>query len=133
MTTRDIVAAVLAAYAVGDVDGALAHCADHVCYKNNSSPDMGMWEFDCHGVDAFREALGQINAEFEMERYEVLEILVDGSRAATRQALRARHRETGAVTETMIADFWTVEDGKVTSVLEFQDTADIVALRSKSA
>ena len=69
MTTRDIVAAVLAAYAVGDVDGALAHCADHVCYKNNSSPNMGMWEFDCHGVDAFREALGQINAEFEMELY----------------------------------------------------------------
>ena len=133
MTTRDTVTAMLAAYAQGDVDGALAQCADDVCFKNNATPNLGMWEFDCQGVDAFRQALGQINTEFELEHYEVLEILVDGNRAASRQAIRARHRESGAVTDSMIADFWTVEDGKVTSILEFQDTADIVALRSKSA
>lgn len=133
MSTRETVAAALAAYAAGDMDGALAQCAEHVCFQNNSSPNLGMWEFDCHGKDAFRDALVQINTEFDLEHYEVLEILTDGNRAASRQALRARNRETGAMTETMIADFWTVEDGKVTSILEFNDTADIVALRSISA
>ncbi|MEL6196373.1 MAG: nuclear transport factor 2 family protein [Pseudomonadota bacterium] len=129
MTTEETVRAALDAYARGDLDAAMAHCADTICFCNLAAPNSGLWQFDCHGQAAVRAAFTQIATEFAFEKYEIVELIASGNRAASRQKLRGRHRLTGAVFDSQIADFFTVEDGKITHIQEFHDTALLSSLR----
>lgn len=129
MNTENIVREALAAYSRGDMDTALGHCADDVHFCTQATGRYRTWGFDCTDKGQLREALAVINTEFEIERYELVEIIASGNRAATRQDLRMKSRTTGEVLETQISDWWTVQDGKVTSIQEFADTAWIAALR----
>ncbi|MEM7057964.1 MAG: nuclear transport factor 2 family protein [Pseudomonadota bacterium] len=132
MTTEETVRAAIAAYAAKDLQGALSLCSRDVCFHNQSVKGTGMWEFDCREIDELQTALIQINSEFEIEAYELLDLIATGKKAASRQRLRIRIPQTGEVIETVIADFWEVEDGKITSIHEFNDTAQIISAR-KSA
>ena len=129
MTTENVIRAALEAYARGDLDGALSHCAEDMCFKTQAAPGNGGWEVDCHSLAEFRAALLDLSGEFEFEHYGLVEIIVSGERAATRQDVRARHRETGHPLNTQISGFWTVRDGKITNLQEFADTAMVVAAK----
>lgn len=129
MTTEETIRAAIAAYARRDLEGALSRCAEDIRFSNHTAPGTGMWEFDCRGIGAFRDALLGIAAEFDIEEYQLLQLVAQGPDAASRQHLRMKHRASGTVFETQIADFWRVEHGKITSILEFNDTAAVAALR----
>lgn len=129
MTTEETIRAAIGAYSAGDLDGALAFCADDVCFCTQTAPGHGGWELDCTGREAFRAGLTELLTEFEMQKYELVELITSGSRAASRQNVTMTHRATGRVVDSQIADFWTVENGRITDIREFADTALIVAAR----
>ena len=124
-TTEETIRAAIEAYARRDLEGALSHCAETVRFCNIAAPGTGMWTFDCQGLTAFREALVEINTAFEIEDYRLVELIAAGPRAASRQQLTLVSRATGERFDTEIADFWTVEHGKITTIHEFNDTAKL--------
>lgn len=129
MDTEQIVRDTLAAYSRGDMEAALGHCAEEVHFCAQATGRFRTWGFDCKGKEQLREALMVINTEFEMLGYDLVEIVVNETRAATRQNVRMKSHATGEIVDSQISDWWTVEDGKVTSVQEFSDTALIAAHR----
>lgn len=133
MSTEQVIREAIAAYASGDLEGALAHCAEDVRFCNQTAPGHGGWELDCDCKDGFREGLMELLTEFEMESYELVELIAQGPRAATRQNVKMTHRATGKRVDTQICDFWTVEGGKITRIHEFADTAEVAAAKQYGA
>jgi ketosteroid isomerase-like protein len=60
---------------------------------------------------------------FEVSDFTVLEMLIDGGSAAVRWQGTFLYTKTGSMFTTELADFITIADGKVTSFIEFLDTA----------
>lgn len=58
---------------------------------------------------------------------------IDGDWAAVHYRLDAVFIPTGETVNSEVLDLLTVEDGKITSYVEFVDTAAVVALAGKAA
>jgi ketosteroid isomerase-like protein len=65
---------------------------------------------------------GMIGA-FELSDFTILEMLIDGERAAVRWQATMHHTRSGQVFASELADFITTANGEVTSFVEFLDTA----------
>ncbi|MGV6847533.1 MAG: nuclear transport factor 2 family protein [Marinibacterium sp.] len=134
METGEVIHTAVDAYQRKDLDAALACCADGVAFRLMS--DSGMdhaYRFHCRGTGEFRAALQEINGDFDIQTYDLIELFVHGNRAASRTAITLFHRVSGQRIETELANFWTVEDGKITSIQEFSDTAALTASRVAAA
>jgi ketosteroid isomerase-like protein len=55
--------------------------------------------------------------------HEILDLLIDGNRAAVRYRTKQRFIPTGDVVETDLYDLVTFRDGKISHMVEFCDTA----------
>jgi ketosteroid isomerase-like protein len=133
MTTEETIRAAIGAWTAGDLDAALDLCAEDAGYRIVAVPDLGAFQADCHDRDEFRATLVALLSEFEMLRYDLVEVIASGERAATRVDLRMRHRQTGRMVDTQLAGFWTVRDGKITSLDEWHDTAQVAQARAVAA
>jgi ketosteroid isomerase-like protein len=62
-------------------------------------------------------------ANLALSDFTILDLFVDGNKAAVRWRASVRHAETKDESTTEIAQFVEVEHGQVTSLVEFLDTA----------
>ena len=124
MTTEEVVRAALKAYAEKDMETAMGFVAETARFRNQSCGALDVWRFDGQCKADFATDLATINEAFEILDYELLDIIASGTRAATRQRVVLKRRGVdGPEVTTVISGFWNVEDGKVTELHEFQDTA----------
>lgn len=65
---------------------------------------------------------GMISA-FELSDFTLIEMLIDGDQAAVRWRATIYHTKSRQMFTTELADFITVAGGKITSFIEFHDTA----------
>ena len=70
-----------------------------------------------------RETLGRLINSFEWIDHTIVSIVIDGSKAAVHGRIKMESTFTGDVVETDVADFIEVRDGRITSFIEFCDTA----------
>ena len=75
------------------------------------------------GRTAVMQLMQGMIANFELSDFTVLEMLIDGSSAAVRWQATVHYTKTGKIFSTELADFITVEGGKIASLIEFLDTA----------
>lgn len=115
-TVTEIIEDAIASYAKQDLDGSLQYFSEDIGFTNQATGKTGCWAFECSDKSGFRNALILINTEFEMLEYRLVELFVKDKRAETRQHVRSRNCEAGAMLDTQISDVWTVEDGKVTAI-----------------
>lgn len=69
----------------------------------------------------------ELSQAWEMLRYDVEALIAQGDRVAMLGSCAWRHRHTQKVVETMKADFFRFESGRVVEFVEFYDTAAAVA------
>ncbi|MEX0350188.1 MAG: nuclear transport factor 2 family protein [Paracoccaceae bacterium] len=129
MDTETVIRTVIAAYAASDIDTVLESCTDDIHYCVQSTPECGPYFADCRGKAAFVDALNKYVEDWNFGAFELIDIIVSGNRAATRQRVDFINRGTGAQLQTRNALFWMVEGDKIAEILEFQDTATIAAAR----
>lgn len=60
---------------------------------------------------------------FELSDFNVLEMLIDGDQAAVRWHATVYHTKSRQMFRTELADFITINAGKIASFIEFLDTA----------
>ena len=79
---------------------------------------------------AGRSGHGKVMARFEsmianvaLSDFAILDLFVEGNKAAMRWRATMRHAETNDESTTEIAQFLEVEHGQVSSLVEFLDTA----------
>jgi ketosteroid isomerase-like protein len=74
------------------------------------------------GSEAARALVDQIDVEFEMLSHDMLDILIDGSRAGVRWTAEVRHRGTGMRGRIECFEHVVTRDGKIAAITEFFDT-----------
>jgi ketosteroid isomerase-like protein len=85
------------------------------------------------GKAAAIERLGLIAAQFDFLRFDTSDLIIHKERAGVEIPIHYRHRETGTQLETMIANFWTLEDGWPVKLSEYHDIARIQAFTANLA
>lgn len=129
MNTEDTIRTVLSAYRSKDITRVMSLVHEQIRFRNNSVGGCDTWNINCACKSELAEALTMINSEIEILDYELLEIVSQNDRAATRQLVTMKSREDGEVVQMEISGFWTVTDGKITDLMEYQDTATIARVR----
>ena len=123
MDTEGTIRAAVAAFSEGDDAEFDALLSDDLHYSINAQPGVGPFcaEVDCK--PAFYEAMGRILAEWEIRDYRIIDLIVSGNRGAAQIAYTALRHSGEAQFEARLALFLTVEDGKLTEIHEYHDTA----------
>jgi ketosteroid isomerase-like protein len=74
------------------------------------------------GHDAAIEAVRTIDTNLEFLSFGILDMIVDGAKAALLWRAELAHRGTGVSADLSVFDLITVENGRITSYVEFLDT-----------
>jgi ketosteroid isomerase-like protein len=75
------------------------------------------------GAEQYRPLLAGMIKTFELLDYTIVTMLIDGNAAAVHWRAKFRSNINGQTVETDLFDLVELEDGRVTSFLEFCDTA----------
>jgi ketosteroid isomerase-like protein len=81
------------------------------------------------GPENMRRALQAMDTELELLDLEVVDIIIDGDRAAVRRKVTMRGRGTGETRQFVTFDYMRFEDGLISEVEQFTDTHAINAAR----
>ena len=107
----------------GDVDKLLAVFTPDAKFSLNAAPPQPTVSVMTEGAGGMRTALSQLVEAFEFKDLQIVESVVEGSKAAIRIRFTVTSRATGksAVTESL--DLIEFRDGKVASYRQFFDSA----------
>jgi ketosteroid isomerase-like protein len=127
MTQRNDIEALLRdAYAArksGNVAAITKMFADNAHFELAGAPQASPIALRCTDRDAFQTVIAGLVKTFEFLDHEILSMIIEGNRAAVHWRSRMRSGITGEEVVTELVDLVTVENGKITSFLEFCDTA----------
>lgn len=87
----------------------------------------------CSGKKAALARFGLIAAEFDFLRFDTSDLMIHKERAGVEIPIRYRHRQTGVVLETKIANFCAFEEGWPVKLSEYHDIARIQAFTANVA
>jgi ketosteroid isomerase-like protein len=77
------------------------------------------------GAQELRDAIEGLIKNFDFVSREILSFVVEGNRAAVHSRVKLRFNPNKREFETDLLDLWHVENGKITSLVEFADTATV--------
>jgi ketosteroid isomerase-like protein len=80
-----------------------------------------------NGKAELRAYLGAIAADWEMLAYDVTDYVAQGDRVVAIVASAWRNRRTGKTIDLPKVDVWRFRDGRAIELLEFYDTARLIA------
>ncbi len=126
MTSAEIEALVrglCAARVAGDMDTLRRGYADHASFRIAGSPAWGALTAPLTGHANIMARFEAMIASFAVSDFEILDLFVDGNKAAVRWRATMRQADTKEESTTEIAQFLEVENGQVISLVEFLDTA----------
>ncbi|HWV53373.1 nuclear transport factor 2 family protein [Pseudorhodoplanes sp.] len=126
MTREQMLDAMGAAYAArvsGDVDRILAIFAPDAKFALNAAPPQTSVAVATEGSTGMRAALTQLVNAFEFQKLDVIDSVVEGSKAAIRIRFTVKARATGKIGVTEALDLIEFRDGKIASYTQFLDTA----------
>jgi ketosteroid isomerase-like protein len=118
-----LVAALYAARVEGDMDALAGMFAGHVRFQVAGSPEFSMLATFIEGHEGVMSLLQTMSDTFALEDFKVVELLIDGGKAAIRWQAKVHVITAGQTYETELADFIAFENGKIVSFVEFLDTA----------
>lgn len=131
-TVERIVRETYGARLANDVEGTVKPFHANGTFAVSGAPGLGPSALVAKGAAEIRAGLETLIGAFEFLELEFLNLLVDGNEAAARVRVKMRVSATGEIIETDLGHFWTIEDGKVASVVEFRDTALVNHLMEKA-
>lgn len=120
---EDLLEALYAARVRGDLEGVVKLFAPNASFKVAGSDRASPMPTLVKGEADIRSLMQAMIESFELSDFTILDMLIDGSSAAIRWQTTIHYPVTGQIFTTEIADFITMDNGQVTSFIEFIDTA----------
>lgn len=127
MSPLETIKQIYAAYGQGDFDTALGHCTEDVCFRWPIDAAISRLAGNATGKPAFLERIHELHRSFEFHAFNPVSMIADGDRVAAQVEMEVTQRATGKRLKLENAHFWTVKDGKAVELVEYYDTAAIVA------
>jgi ketosteroid isomerase-like protein len=97
--------------------------ADNAKFQISGSPEASMVATFTEGREGVMGLIQMIVDIFDLSDFTILDLLIDGNKAAVRWRAAVTRADTGETFTTELADFLEIEDGKVVSFVQFLDTA----------
>jgi len=126
MAPTDVIEALYAAMRAGDTERVIGLLSDDVVMIVPGPPGVGA-AGEWRGHDGARECFRRLGEGHVTDRLDFLERIADGPFVVSRLHVAAVARATGRRFESDIVHLFTVTGGKVSRLLDFFDTAAIVA------
>ena len=123
MENVDLVKRIYASHVSNDLEAVMECCAEAMRVEWMAGPENSPYTGSTRGRDSFRQRLESLHEAFDYLQLDVIDIVAAGDRVATRVKITLGGRNTGAKFVIDCADFWTVQDGKVTEFIEYYDSA----------
>jgi ketosteroid isomerase-like protein len=127
-----LVRGLCAARVAGDMDVLRRGYTDNATFRIVGSPAWGTLTAPLVGHATIMARFEAMIAGFALSDFAILNLFVDGNRAAVRWRATVRDAETKDDSTTEVAQFLEVENGKVVSLVEFLDTAYALSLLDKA-
>lgn len=112
----------------GDLDEVMSYFHPACRFHFMGSEEMGPACTPQSGCDAVREHLAGFIETFAFSKFETLDLIVEGERAAHRWRADVTFVPTGRTKNFEALDIVTFEDGKVLDFVQFTDTAGVMQL-----
>ncbi len=84
----------------GDVEGVLDVFTSDAQFKLNAVPQKAPVSLRTEGTNALRQAMTQLVQTFEFQKLDIIDAVVEGSKAAIRIRIMVRSKQTGNIAET---------------------------------
>jgi ketosteroid isomerase-like protein len=122
-TIRKLIEQAYAARNQGDIDGVMTAFHSDCTFCLAGDPKALPLAGAVQGQTSVREAMSGFIASFEFIERDILSMIIEGNRAAVHSRLKMRAVAKDRTFTTELVDLFQVEDGKVTMLMEFADTA----------
>ena len=110
----------------GDVEGALAYCADDIEFLANAPVDLLPHMGHRRGKEAMRQMWTTIHGRYSEMRYEVPILVTEDDQVAANLRVFFRKSSNDRIVQFDIAAFYTFRDGRIVQIREILDTFDLV-------
>ena len=80
------------------------------------------------GEAQLRAAIGSLIQTFDFLDQKMLTSVIEDNKAAVHWRVRVKHNPSGKTFETELLDVWTVDGGRVASLVQFCDTALVASV-----
>ena len=127
MSVRQTIVDCYDAYSARDLKTVMDSFSENVCYEWTASPDHSKWCGCYDGKERMVERLGALADEFDYLEFELIDLLVDGDKAASRVRMKLRNKQTGKEFTNHSGHFWTFEGNKCVHFIEYYDSALVMA------
>jgi ketosteroid isomerase-like protein len=117
-----VVREIYAARKRGDYDAMAEMCTPRASFRIAGATEHSPAAGTTRGRAALRERFAAL-AQFAFANQKMLTIIADGDRAAVHWRAKVTYKPTGKSEVTEFCDLWTVRNGKMTSLVQFIDTA----------
>jgi ketosteroid isomerase-like protein len=131
--TETVIGDIYDAWRARDLQWLASYLPDDFCHVICIPTEIHPLGGACRGKAAAIERLGLIAAQFDFLRFDTSDLIIHKDRAGVEIPVHYRHRETGTQLETMMANFWTFEDGWPVKLSEYHDIARIQAFTANLA
>jgi ketosteroid isomerase-like protein len=125
-TSRQRVLHLLDTYYAGDIEAALAGCADDLEYFAPAPIDILPHMGQHHGKDSVRKAWQTIRARYSDMRHEVRTIVAENDTVAAHVRVFLTKRTNGRVIQFDSAMFFRLHENRIASIHQIIDTFDLV-------
>jgi ketosteroid isomerase-like protein len=119
--------AVYSAFGQADVPSILAKLASDVEFSFAGGLREVPWHGPWRGHDGAARFFGALAEAVEFKTFEPLAFAAGTDSVAVRLRLVYQVRRTGRVVDEHQVHWWTLRDGKITSLTHFEDTAQVGA------
>ena len=110
----------------GDIEGALARCADDIEFFSNAPVDILPHMGHHHGKDEIRRMWRTIHSRYSSLRCEVPIIVAGEARVAANIRVFFRKASNDRIVQFDLAAFYALREGRITHIREIMDTFDLV-------
>ena len=127
MDIRQTIIDCYAAYEARDLEEAMKPFADNVCFEWTADPKHSRYSGCSNGREQMMDMLVTLAEQFEFLEYKLVDLIVEGNKAAARVEMTLKSRRTEETITNHSGHFWCFEDGRCIELTEYFDTSLIAA------
>jgi ketosteroid isomerase-like protein len=130
--TEKLIKDAYAARTAKDLDTVMRFFTPNATFQFAGSPAASPAATRVQGAADLRATFAALIAAFDILDLTLLASVIEGNKAATHWRVKIKHNPTGEVHETELFDLWTIEDGRISSFVQFADTALVTSLMTRT-
>jgi ketosteroid isomerase-like protein len=115
-----------------DLDAVMRFFTPNATFQFAGSPAASPAAVRVQGAADLRATFGALISAFDILDLTLLASVIEGNRAATHWRIKVKYNPTGEVHDTELFDLWAIEDGRISSFVQFSDTALVARLMAQN-